>query len=530
MISSMYGRKIIYTDFDEVTEKNVVRILRDAMIVHRQNAQKCEFLLNYEAGEQPLTREKTFRPDIDVKCVDNVANEVTEFKLGFVWGNAITITQRNTEGKHDKAVSVLNDCYELDNHRQKTQELARFFEICGVGYEFVDINSEYVEGESSPFTIEPLDPRWSFVVRSTQLGNKKILGVTYRQDTLGNYYFTCFSKNRRFEIQNMVKLIDPNGATVDKDEWSVTRIGDFNSTNPIGEIPIIEWVRSADRMGCFERQIPEMDNLNLLVSDFSNDVDQNTQAIWVTVDVDFPKDENGNEQRPESGDWLQLYSTKDGKTPGVKALANAYDYSGMLNNIVTRRALILQKCNVPQRNDNSGGSTGIAMSDATGWSSAESSACKEESILSGCKMDELRVVLKAVANNPKVEKDNSLLDLKPIDVQPSIKRQKTYEMTTKINAFANGVSHGLDWKSLVNEINFFADPQQVIVDSEETMQRYLDKEFGSEEEKELLEANSENPNNPNQPNLVNSSSDPINQIDNSPNVDGMNTKKPDTEE
>ena len=145
-------------------------------------------------------------------------------------------------------------------------------------------------------------------------------------------------------------------------------------------------------------------------------------------------------------------------------------------------------------------------------------------------MDEIRVVLKAIANNPTVEKSSPLSKLKPIDVQPSIKRQKTYEMTTKINAFANAVSHGLDWKSVVNEINFFADPQQVIVDSEETMKRYLDKEFGSEEEKEQALANQVNPNNPNQPNLVNSSSDPINQISNSPNVDGMNTKKPDTEE
>ena len=530
MNSSQYGRKIIYTDFEEVTEQNVVSILRDAMLVHRQNAMKCEYLLNYEAGVQPLMRVKTFRPDIDIQCIDNVANEVTEFKLGFVWGNAITITQRNTEGKNDKAVSELNDCYELDNFRQKTQALARFVEICGVAYEFVDINADYVEGESAPFTIEPLDPRTSFIVRSTKLGNKKILGVTYRQDTLGNYYFTCFSKDRRFEIQNMVKIITPDNTEKEIDKWNVTKTGDYNQTNPIGEIPIIEWVRATDRMGCFERQIPEMDNLNILVSVFSNDVDQNTQAVWVTVDVDFPKNEQGEEVRPESGDWLQLYSTKDGKTPGIKALANPYDYSGMLNNIVTRRALILQKCDVPQRNDNSGGSTGIAMSDATGWSSAESSACKEESILSGCKMDEIRVVLKAIENNPTVEKNSPLSKLKPIDVQPSIKRQKTYEMTTKINAFANAVSHGLDWKSVVNEINFFADPQQVIVDSEETMKRYLDKEFGNEEEKEQALANQVNPNNPNQPNLVNSSSDPINQISNSPNVDGMNTKKPDTEE
>lgn len=31
-----------------------------------------------------------------------------------------------------------------------------------------------------------------------------------------------------------------------------------------------------------------MDNLNLLISDFTNDVEQNTQAVWHTNDVDFP--------------------------------------------------------------------------------------------------------------------------------------------------------------------------------------------------------------------------------------------------
>lgn len=41
-------------------------------------------------------------------------------------------------------------------------------------------------------------------------------------------------------------------------------------------------------MGCFEQQISEMDNLNLLISDFTNDVEQNTQAVWHTNDVDFP--------------------------------------------------------------------------------------------------------------------------------------------------------------------------------------------------------------------------------------------------
>ena len=527
-----YGRRIIFTDVEEITEENVISVLQNAMITHEINRQRCEFLLNYEAGVQPLLRKKTFRTDIDIQCVDNVANEITEFKLGFVWGNPITITQRGNDPVKKAVTSVarLNEFYDLDSNGEKTQTLARFVEICGIGYEFIDINPDYEEGVNSPFTTEPLDPRCSFVVRSTRLGNKVMLGVVYTTDTLGNNHFSCFSKDRRFEVLNVVKMVTPKNRTKKVNQWEVTKTVDesrMSIVNPLGEVPIVEWVRSSDRMGCFERQVPEMDNLNILISDFSNDVDQNTQAIWTTIDVDFPKNPNtGEEVSPKSGDWLRMYSTKDGKTPSVKALANAYDYAGMLNNIVTRRALILQKCDVPQRNDNSGGSTGIAMSDATGWSSAEASACKQALIMQGCKMDEVRLVFKALANNPKFE-DKDVLALKPIDVQPSIKRQKTYEMTTKINAFCNGVSHGLDYKSLIREINFFADPQQVIADSKESMARYLDKEFPEKDDKETEPSNV-----PPQleQNLVNSSDDPSNQIDNSPNLDGMNTKPEGDEE
>lgn len=519
-----YGRRIIYTDIDDVTEENVVSILRNAMITHSINRDRCTFLINYDAGVQPLIREKTYRTDIDIHCVDNVANEVTEFKLGFVWGNPITITQRGKSEKNSqiKAITKLNELYDVDNNRSKLQALARFIEICGVGYELVDINPDYVEGENAPFTIEPLDPRNAFVVRSTRLGNPVILGVVYTTDVLGNNHFTCFSKNARYEVLNTIKLVNPNtNRKKSVDEWTVMSQETLYAENPLGEIPIVEWVRSADRMGCFERQISEMDNLNILVSDFSNDVDQNTQAIWTTIDVDFPKDPDTQEEiSPKSGDWLRMYSTKDGKSPSVNALANPYDYGGMLNNIVTRRALILQKCNVPQRNDNSGGSTGIAMSDATGWSAAESSACKQESIMNGCKMNEIKLVLRAMNVNP-LYKDQDVKGLKIVDLEPSIKRQKTYEMTTKINAFCNAVSHGLDYKSMIREISFFADPEQVISDSEESMRRYLDKEFPDKEKETEEEENKQLT--PEQ--LVNSSEDPVNQIDNSPNLDGMKTQK-----
>lgn len=483
------GRKEIFTDAKEINATNIIKILQDAVAIHEQNRAKIEFLLNYDAGQQPISRTKTYRSDIDCECVDNVANEITEFNLGFKWAFPITLVQRGQDEGKSKSISLLNDHYETQNIKSKTQKLGRFVEICGLGYTFVDVARSDSE---SPFVIESLDPRYTFVVRSRYyIDQRIILGVVYRQDSEGNRYFTCYTDKKRFEIKNIYEVI--NGEERKKETWEeADRSGE---TNPLGYIPIIEWFRSHDRMGCFERQISEMDNLNLLISDFTNDVEQNTQAIWHTNDIDFPtetiKDKDGNEtvqvKRPKSNDWMQTYTSQEGKTPFVKPLSIEYDYAGMLNNIITRRSLILQKCNVPQRNDNSGGSTGIAMSDATGWSAAESSASKQQNITECCKMEEVKVVLKAIQLSKGFDE---LKSLNAMDIQPSIKRQKNYELTTKVNFFATAVSHGINGLHALKVMNAFEDVNQVWEDSRELIEKYQSSIFDKQETqvKERLEA------------------------------------------
>lgn len=473
------GRIEIFTDAKEITAENIIDILRDAYAKHTQNVVKYDFLLDYEAGHQPLTRKKTYRSDIDCTCVDNVANEVTEFNLGFKWGYPITLVQKGKEENKAEAISMLNACYDSENINAKTQELGRFVEICGVGYTYVDLKKD----EESPFLIEALDPRYTFVVKSNYYVDKRpMLGVTFRIASDGSKYFTCFTDSTRYEIKNLYEVL--NGETQEKKEiWQeADRSGELN---PLGIIPVIEWFRAYDRMGCFERQISEMDNLNILISDFTNDVEQNTQAVWHTNDVEFPKEMVKNEdgtitekvRKPKTNEWLQTYTSQDGKTPFVKALAVEYDYQGMLNNIMNRRSLILQKCNVPQRNDNSGGSTGIAMSDATGWSAAESAACKQQSIMESCKMNEVKVVLKAIEKSPGLAENSPLRTIKRSDIKPNIKRQKTYEMTTKVNFFATAVSHGINGLHALKAMNAFEDVNQVWEDSRELIEKYQESLF-----------------------------------------------------
>lgn len=501
------GREEIFTDVKEITYENVADIVREAMSVHRTNEARMKFLLNYEKGNQPLKRNKKYRADINCKCVDNVANEITEFKLGFNWGNPITLVQRDNEVNSD-AVTLLNKCYEAENIKAKTQELGRYVEICGVGYTYVDINTNWEEGDSY-FTINVLSPICTFVVKSNYYIDKRVmLAVTFYGDKSGIKGYTCFSKDRRYNLNNLFEHIEGSG-----------------EINPLETIPIVEWIRSYDRMGCFERQISELDNLNLLISDFTNDVEQNTQAMWHGNDIEFPKEvvtkEDGTkeevERKPKSGEWLITKTPQDGKQPFVKPMAIEYDYQGMLNNIVTRRSLILQKCNVPSRNDNSGGSTGIAMSDATGWTQAEVEATKQDQIKDVCKINEVKIVLRAIRKSPDISSDNALSKLVYSDVKSSIKRQKTYEMTTKINAYATGVSHGINYEDMLNVINLFEDPQQVAKNSKETTEKYLESLFTKKNEA----VGGEGEQSPNSDRLDQDKSD---QETNSPNMTGQTTK------
>ena len=91
------GRRRIYTDVEKITKENIFQVLEEAMLVHMENANNMVTLMRYEKGIQPLVRKKTIRKDVDIRVQDNLANQITEFKLGYVWGQPITYVQRGNK-------------------------------------------------------------------------------------------------------------------------------------------------------------------------------------------------------------------------------------------------------------------------------------------------------------------------------------------------------------------------------------------------------------------------------------------------
>lgn len=473
---SLRGRRRIYTDYPEINRENVIEVLQLAMTQHIENMGEMKFLLDYEKGFQPLRRTKKVRPDIDIAVTDNIANQVTVFKMGYVWGNPILFVQRgNTDQQmsdkdvntlQDIGITMLNEMNEVEFSQTKDQELARYVEICGLGYQMVDVKVPY--NKLSYFDLVTLNPLFTFCIYRNTAKQEKAAAVTFRREETGNTYYTVFTPRYRFEILNMGEFIDPVTKKKTPERWEhLERSGE---RNPFEAINIVEFNRSPDRTGCFERQISDMDALNIETSDFANSVAQTTQEIWWGNDFEFPVDESGNPKPPVSGQWL-VTNTQSGGNPKVQALHSELDLSGVQRNIEKKRDLILQKCYVPLQTEPGGGSTGTAMSMSSGWQAAEAAAAMEEQVLFRSKMEVGMLELKALtlANVPK---KNPLMAISPSDIKPQFTRNKTYDLVSKVNGMVTMIKSGINGRVAMETVDLFPDVAQAWADSKEVVEKY----------------------------------------------------------
>lgn len=153
------GRIKIYTDVKEITKGNVINVLTAAMIKHEQNRTQIRNLINFEKGDQPLVREKKVRRDIDIKSISNLAHQITEFWLGYFWGNHMAFVQKSD--KHpkgsnptdsDSAITLLNEMYDAEDMESNLEPYLDDVELVVVG------------GESDR-DARPLDYDWVLDIR-----------------------------------------------------------------------------------------------------------------------------------------------------------------------------------------------------------------------------------------------------------------------------------------------------------------------------------------------------------------------------
>ena len=86
--TNLHGRTKILSDALEITEENIIPVLSKALLTHWKNRAEIEYLYNYRKGNQPsLYRTKEVRPEITSHIVENRADQIVDFRTGYMCGS-----------------------------------------------------------------------------------------------------------------------------------------------------------------------------------------------------------------------------------------------------------------------------------------------------------------------------------------------------------------------------------------------------------------------------------------------------------
>ena len=452
----LYGRREIFTDEKEITQKNIGKVLEDAFSVHTLNAAEIEYLQKYERGKQPiLSRIKEVRPEINYKISENHAAEITAFKVGYVFGSPITFVQRaskdisGTSGEtDDKKIAILNEMMFEEGKASQDQALGKDLAVTGIGYRIV-LPKKKVTGYSI-FDMLRLNPATTFVVKFNDIYKRPALGVSYVTLSDGTVKVGAYTDNEYYELEGsgwgsfVVKSIQPNR---------------------IGVIPIIEYKNDNERMGCFERVLPLLDALNTATSDRLNGLAQFVQSILWMNNCEIDK-----EQMEQLKDKLGLLTKSEpGNPASVQYLTAVLDQAQTQTLIDYLYEQILQIAGVPGREQSTGGNTGQAIMLSNGWQIAETHARSMEQTFTDSEREMLKVVLRIAS----LVDSGDLSKLKLSDIDVKFSRNRTDSILVKTQGLMNQLQAGIHPLVAITHCGLYSDPQSVYNDSKPYMGKWL---------------------------------------------------------
>ena len=371
---TMYGRRVITTDVAEITADNVVDVLREAMSIHELNRSEIEYLWKYFKGNQPiLAREKTIRPEICNRIVENRANEIVSFKVGYLCGEPIQYVGRNSDEAVTNGVGTLNEYMFIVDKAALDQEIVEWDMICGTAYRMVLDNPAYdADSDEAPFDMFTLDPRDTFVVYSTDVKRRRMMGVKYNTDEYGFKTYSVYTDKLYFTIEgDKITTVAPHG---------------------LGAVNIFEYPANNARLGAFEIVLPLLDSLNNIESNRMDGIEQFIQSFIKFVNCDI--DEEKFAALKDLG-GIKIKSV-DGQPADVDIVTSELNQgqTQTLKDDIYRA--ILSICGLPSMSDGntSDSSNNGAVILKNGWQGAETRAKDSEMMFKRSEKEMLRLVLK----------------------------------------------------------------------------------------------------------------------------------------
>lgn len=369
----MSGRRVIKTSETEITENNVVEVLNKALAVHSLNRSEIDYLWKYFKGDQPIRyRKKDVRPEICNKIVENRANEIVSFKVGYLCGEPIQYVSRNGSEEVVNAINTLNEYMFAEDKAAQDQEIVEWQMVCGTAYRLV-LPDEPGEEDEAPFELYTLDPRYTFVVYSNEIGNKPMMAVKYSKDDNEIFHYSIYTENRYFHVDGCILNTEKS------------------KPHSLGMIPIFEYPANNARLGAFEIVLPLLDAINNVGSNRMDGMEQLIQAFIKFINCDISKE--------EYEEFLQLGAIKvksvDGQNADVGVVTTELNQTQSQTLKEDFYNAVLTICGMPNRNGGSSTSdTGSAVLLRDGWSDAEARAKDSENVFKRSEKKMLKLVLR----------------------------------------------------------------------------------------------------------------------------------------
>ena len=389
----MYGRQMITTDANEITSENIVKELDKAIIKHKINRDEIEYLWNYYRGKQPiLYRTKDVRPEICNKIVENRANEIVSFKVGYLCGEPIQYVGRSGDDVISTGIKQLNEMMFGESKASQDKEVVEWQMICGTAYRLVLPDSP-IDEDDAPFEMFTLDPRDTFIVYSNSIGNKPLMGVKYCTDENGISTYSVYTKNRFWKVK-------------------AGRVED-RANHGLGMIPIFEYPANNARLGAFEIVLPLLDAINNVASNRLDGVEQFVQSFIKFINCDISTEDF---QALKDLGAIKVKSV-DGANADVDMITNELNQGQSQTLVDYLYQTVLTICGIPNRNGGSSTSdTGSAVLLRDGWSLAESRAKDSELMFKKAEKDVLKLILKICRDSIGTPTEVCSLKLKDIEL------------------------------------------------------------------------------------------------------------------
>ena len=271
------------------------------------------------------------------------------------------------------------------------QEVVEWGMICGTAYRMVMANDAYTpDSDEAPFEIYTLDPRNSFVVYSTDVKRRRMMGVKYNTDEYGFNTYSVYTDSQCFTIEgDKVVSVAPHG---------------------LGVVNIYEFPANNARLGAFEICLPLLDAINNIESNRMDGVEQFIQAFVKFINCDIAA-----EDFAELKDLGAIkVKSVDGQHADVDIVTNELNQQQTQTLKEDIYKAILSICGLPSMSDGStsDSSNNGAVILKNGWQGAETRAKDSEMMFKRSEKEVLKLVLKLCDGLADLK-----LKLKDIDIK-----------------------------------------------------------------------------------------------------------------